>query len=270
MIKLKHKLKNTPLIGDLLVYIYRKWTYVKPNIFDEPSIWISKLLTNNKIIIVQIGSNDGKLGDPLFHLIQKNKNWEVIFVEPVPYLFDRLKSNYGIDSRFKFENVAINDGSKQIFYSVKEEANIHIPNLPNWYNQLNSFDKENILKHLNGVLEPFIEETLINGLTLEDLFKNNKVETLDLLHIDTEGYDWKILSQLDLDRYCPSIILFEYKHLAKSEKNESINFLKPKYSIFKLGGDLICLHNDFIRIEEFRKELRGELITYPNRVDGKL
>ena len=114
---------------------------------------------------------------------------------------------------------------------------------------------------MDGVLEPYIEETEINGLTLDCLLKNNKVEILDLLHIDTEGHDWKILSQLDLERYRPSIILFEYRHLTASEKKESIIFLKPKYTIFKLGGDLICLNTDLIKIEQFRKELQGEEIT---------
>src|SRR5690606_24164700 len=111
---------------------------------------------------------------------------------------------------------AINDGSQQIFYSVKENAKNHIPNLPCWYDQLSSFKKENILKHLNGTLEPFIEETLINGLTLDQLLQNNNVKDISLLHIDTEGYDWKILSQLNLGRFNPSIILFEYKHLSNS------------------------------------------------------
>ena len=259
--RFKNKLKNTPLLGVLLKYIYRKMTYVKPVYFDKPSVWIGQILTSNKLNIVQIGSNDGKHGDPLFELIQKNKNWKVLFVEPVPYLFDRLKSNYGVDSRFTFENTAINDGSKQIFYSVNQKAKIHIPNLPAWYDQLNSFNKENIIKHLDGVLEPYIEETEINGLTLDCLLKNNKVEILDLLHIDTEGHDWKILSQLDLERYRPSIILFEYRHLTASEKKESIIFLKPKYTIFKLGGDLICMNTDLIKIEQFRKELQGEEIT---------
>ena len=27
----------------------------------------------------------------LYHLIQKNKNWKALFVEPVPYLFERLE-----------------------------------------------------------------------------------------------------------------------------------------------------------------------------------
>lgn len=254
MKELKEKLKEIPLLGPSLLFIKRKWFHKKdfldslgiPNCLDSPTVWIGKLLLDNKASLVQIGSNDGVHGDPLFELINKNKNWKVLFVEPVPYLFGKLKNNYGLDSRFVFENVAINDGSQQIFYSVKENAKNHIPNLPSWYDQLSSFNKENIIKHLDGALEPYIEETLINGLTLEQLLQNNKIKNISLLHIDTEGYDWKILSQLDLDLFNPAIILFEHRHLANAEKKEAIDFLKSNYSIARLGGDVICCHKELI------------------------
>jgi FkbM family methyltransferase len=263
--KLKLLLKKLPLVRSSIIplyRIYRKLCYPKYN-FDVPSIWIRKLLSKNDANIVQIGSNDGKYGDPLSKLIKKNTKWKALFVEPVPYLFERLKTNYGSDSRFSFENAAINDGRQQVFYSVKEEAKKHIPNLPIWYDQLGSFDKENLLKHLDGHLEPFIKETLMSGITLKELFQKNNIQHLDLLNIDTEGYDWKILSQLDLDSFNPEIILFEHKHLTKSEKINSINFLKSNYSIFELEGDFICLHND-LESKIILNELKGKRITKIN------
>lgn len=254
MNKLKKKLKKVPLIGPLLLSVKRKWFHENDFLdtlgisrsMDSASLWIDKLLLNNDACIIQIGSNDGKHGDPLFELIKKNKNWNVLFVEPIPYLFEKLQDNYGQDSRFKFENIAINDGSQQIFYSVKKEAKNHLPNLPLWYDQLGSFIRENIINNLGEDIEPFIEETLINGITLERLFQNNQIKDLSLLHIDTEGYDWKILSQIDLTRFNPAIILFEHKHLLNSEKKEAIDFLKSKYSIYRIEEDLICCHKDQI------------------------
>ncbi len=68
------------------------------------------------------------------------------------------------------------------------------------------------------------------------------------MHIDTEGYDWKILSQLDLNRFSPAIILFEHKHLTKSRKKKNqFHFLKANYSIFRLDGDLICFHKELFK-----------------------
>ncbi len=227
--------------------IKQRFTF-EPQTSDLPAeVWIDAVFKNQKIQIVQIGSNDGKSKDPLFDLIQKNTNWQALFVEPVPYLFERLKANYGDDPRFTFEKVAINDGSQQTFYSVKEEAKNHIPDLPVWYDQLNSFDRENIVKHLDGALEPYIVETEIEGITLQKLLSKNQIQQVDLLHIDTEGYDWKILSQLDFKQYQPNVILYEHRHISEEERKASLNFLKRKYRIYNLGGDFICISKTKIK-----------------------
>lgn len=229
--------------------------------FDPPSIWINKIFKKNKIFIVQVGSNDGINGDPLYYLIQKNKNWEALFIEPVPYLFERLKKNYQNQSRFKFENMAINDGSYQTFYSVKDSANMEIPNLPKWYDQLGSFNRENITKHLNGVLEPYIIETRIKGVYLPDILKANKINSIDLIHIDAEGYDWVILSQLDLNLFHPQAILFEHKHLKLKEKQKALEYLvQHNYTVFQLGADFIAikLNNE---IQRRIKNLKGVKIS---------
>jgi FkbM family methyltransferase len=250
--QIKQFIKRIPIVGDLMKSIYKR---LKPN-KNLPTFWINKYLKDSVLNIVQIGSNDGVTGDPIFELVRENKGWKVLFVEPVPYLFDRLKMNYNLDSRFIFENVAINDGTNQVFYSVKEDANKQIANLPSWYDQLGSFKRENIIKHLDGILEPYILETNVRGLTLNQLLTKNNISNLDLLHIDTEGYDYKILSQLDLKKYNPTIILFEHQHLQDSEKKEAVIFLKENYYIFRFGGDFLCIaknklsKSDFVKLEE--------------------
>jgi FkbM family methyltransferase len=225
--------------------------------FDIPSVWIKRILNNDNAFIVQVGSNDGISGDPLYDLIHQNKNWEALFIEPVPYLFEKLIKNYKNQSRFIFENVAINDGSIQTFYSVNNSVKSRIPSLPIWFDQLASFKRENITNHLNGVLEPYIEETLINGATLPSLLHKYKIETIDLLHIDVEGYDWVVLSQLDLINFTPDIILYEHKHLSSDEKNQSLNFLKDyNYTVYKLGSDFIGIRNNSTNAKHIRK-LKG-------------
>lgn len=237
---MKKLIKKIPVIGH-----FAKW--VNFIIFSNPELpahWIDKYIKNSASDIIQIGSNDGITSDPVFHIVMKKTKLKVLLVEPVPYLFEELQKNYGNNKRFKFENAAINNGFKQTFYYVRKEANMKLENLPDWYNQLGSFYKENIIKHLDGILEPFIEEMEIQGLTFNQLFKKNNIENVSLLHIDTEGYDWKILSQLDLKKYKPLIILFEYKHLSESEKQDAIRFLDINYFIFVFNGDYLCIRKD--------------------------
>ena len=126
----------------------------KPFVKDKryPAFWMDQLLGNEAAFLVQIGSNDGKTGDPLFPLLQKNKNWRALFVEPIPETFKKLKSNYPDTKRFRFENVAINEGQKMTFYSVDPAAKKSLPDLPYWFDQLGSFSKEHILSHFDGAL----------------------------------------------------------------------------------------------------------------------
>ena len=225
--------------------------------FDAPAIWIKKILNQNSVFVLQVGSNDGISGDPLYNLIQENKNWQALFIEPVPYLFEKLKKNYNNQSRFIFENVAINDGSIQTFYTVSDSVKNSIPNLPKWYDQLGSFKREHITNHLKGIMEPFIEETLINGATLQSIIDKNGIETIDLFHVDAEGYDWLVLSQLDLIKFTPKIILYEHKHMSIEEKNHSLEFLmNNNYSVYKLGSDFICIKTNSTNFKLLKK-LKG-------------
>lgn len=233
MMKLKRYLKN-------LKNRLTKKEYIKDKRY--PGFWFDKLLVNDSAFIVQIGSNDGKTGDPIHPLLKKNKKWKALFVEPVPYLFEKLKNNYSDQSRFICENVAIDNGEeKLIFYWVDPKAKEALPDLPYWYDQLGSFSKSHILNQLDGKLEPFILSSQLESIDLSTLFQRNKIQNLDILHIDTEGYDWNILSQLDLKKYQPSFILYEYNHLSESDLKKSFEFLENLYIVFKSGIDMLAV-----------------------------
>ncbi|MEL6863364.1 MAG: FkbM family methyltransferase [Bacteroidota bacterium] len=219
----------------------------KPFIKDKryPAYWFDQLLGDRDAYLVQIGSNDGKTGDPLYPLLQKHSNWRGLFVEPVPYSFEKLKANYPDPNRFRFENVAINEGQSLTFYWVDSKAKEALPDLPYWFDQLGSFDKNHILKHFDGALAPFMRSAELEGLSLPQLLSRNEVAHIEVLHIDTEGYDWKILSQLDQERYTPQFILYEYNHLSEAERKASFDFLKEKYVLFNLGIDILALNRSF-------------------------
>nr|WP_321233399.1 FkbM family methyltransferase [uncultured Psychroserpens sp.] len=259
---LKQHIKNLPLIGDYLIKLQRRFNS-KPKIyFDIPSIWFEKLFDEDYVNIVQVGSNDGVTGDPLYNLIIKHNTWTALFIEPVPFLFEKLKQNYNKESRFIFENSAVNkDGDWQIFYSVDEEAKTKIEMLPAWYDQLGSFSKENITKHLNGILEPYIVESKIKGVTLKEVLSKHQIKKIDIMHIDTEGYDWNVLSQLDFNIYNPKAILFEHKHLSKTEELKSIAYLKNNnYLIYRLGADFLCLNKEKFSLQKLSKLKAQEII----------
>lgn len=218
----------------------------KPWLKDKqfPGYWCDTLLGGKSAQVVQIGSNDGKTGDPLFELFQKHRQWNGLFVEPVPYLFQRLKSNYRDAERFRFENAAIGTEEQPLtFYWVDPKARETLPDLPYWYDQLGSFNKNRIAEELDGKLLPFMLSAELESIRLETLLQRHSIQHIDLLHIDTEGYDWNILSQLPIDRIAPTFIMFEYNHLSEADVAAAKAFLAVQYTVFNVGIDLFAVNN---------------------------
>ncbi len=207
--------------------------------------YLTKL--NQPIKFLSVGSNDGFTTDPFVSYICKNGLLDATFIEPVHENFELLKSNYlktlGEVSRLKFYQLAISDFSgSAIFYSVSHTAKEKLGNqIPDWYDQLGSFDRHHITKHLEGILEPFICETECETKTLNDFLAEQDFEKLDVLHIDAEGHDYKVISTLDLLRYHPALILVENKHLSEEENSQLKSMLiASNYKLRQFQSDLMA------------------------------
>ena len=241
MQSIKAHIRRVPLVGDIALLgqalITGRWK-------TDPGFWIRTLLRRRKAQIVVIGANDGQTGDPIAQLIHEKKCWHVLFVEPVPYLFERLKKNYSGSSRFTFVNVAIaSESESKTFYWVDEKAKDDFPSISRFYDQLGSFNRDHILHHLDGVLEPYIITGEVQSIPLNDLLKRSGLTMIDLLQIDTEGYDYIVLSGLDLSTYQPTLILFEHRHLSAEDKQRAIRFLSTNYNtIYQFKKDILAVH----------------------------
>jgi FkbM family methyltransferase len=195
-------------------------------------------------VFVKIGANDGVTSDPCSDILLADSNWKGLLVEPVPYCFDRLRRHFRDSGRFHLERAAIGARTGQAkFYYVDERARREVPNLPEWFDQLGSFDRNHIVKHLDGVLEPFIVESKVDVYSLSDALMRNRIENVHLLHVDAEGYDYEVLKTLDFDKHAPLSIFIEYKHLSSAERTEMVRFLRARgYSVRDCGTDYFALH----------------------------
>jgi FkbM family methyltransferase len=195
-------------------------------------------------IFVKVGANDGITGDPFGDSLLKNSKWTGILIEPVPYCTDKLKKVYSDRQRFIIDQSAIgNISSIKKFYFVSESAKNSLPNLPDWYDQLGSFDRQHIINHLDGILEPFIIEIDVNINTLHNIIKKHQLSHVTLLHIDTEGYDLEVLKSLNFSDLCPSWIMIEHRHLSEIDREEMITLLSSNdYDICDLGGDFFAMY----------------------------
>lgn len=195
-------------------------------------------------VFVKVGANDGITGDPCSDILLAQTQWKGLLIEPVPYCFERLKANFPDSQRFTLEQVAIGaTAGEATFYYVDKEAINDIPDLPVWYDQIGSFDKKHILKHLDGMLEPYITECSIEVYTLSGILKKNRIQDVHLLHIDAEGYDYDVLKSLDLVDHAPLIIFFEHTHLSDAQKTEMIGLLrKHRYCVRDCGTDYLAIN----------------------------
>ncbi len=57
-------------------------------------------------------------------------------------------------------------------------------------------------------------------MTLNVLLAKHGIKEIDLLQIDAEGFDWKVLQTLDVERMKPTIIQLEYGHLPRQALTE--------------------------------------------------
>lgn len=160
-------------------------------------------------VVVQVGSNDGVQEDPIAKLINANADWQVLFIEPLPHLFKRLKADYSGSQNYCFENVAVSERKETIIlYYVSDEFKKSRKDAPFWYDQLGSFEE----------FEPFIVSEKVCCERFQDIVKRNGIDKIDLLHIDTEGYDYEVLRQGDLKTTPPRVILYEHKHLSRIDQ----------------------------------------------------
>jgi FkbM family methyltransferase len=225
-----------PVFHDLPKAVRRIKRFFRP--YADPTFSdLVSLVDQKPAVVVQVGSNDGLHGDPIAGLIRSNPQWQVLFIEPLPHVFQRLLANYCQSPNYRFENVAVSD-KKEVrrLYYVSDEIKKTREDVPYWYDQLGSFYRDHVLKH---GFEDFIVSELIPCEPLRDILVRNCVTKIDLLHIDTEGYDYEVLKQVDLRFNAPRVILYEHAHLSIE------NRLAAKRMLLRAGYRVNFVHDTY-------------------------
>jgi len=195
---------------------------------------------------VKIGASDGITDDPCSDILLANTNWRGLLIEPVPYCFDRLRVNFQDSRRFCLAQIAIGASTgEDSFYYVDAKATQSIPSLPTWVDQLGSFDRNHIMKHLDGMLDPFIVECKVQVCPLSDVLLRNGIQNVHLLHVDAEGHDYEVLKTLDFAKHVPLSIFVEHKHLSEAQKTGMLHLLRTHgYSVRDCGEDYFAVNEE--------------------------
>lgn len=202
--------------------------------------------------VLQIGANDGLVNDPICKLIRKEQ-WEGVLVEPQKLVFDKyLQPLYRTYKKVALLNNAIsttNTSEKLYVISFSAER---------WATGLASFVRASIEgKIADGYVDqciarfnetaPASKDQYINTqdvacISFESLFQMHHFPKLDLLQIDTEGYDFEILKMFPFDKIKPGLISFESERLSAEDLRACEIFLKKHgYNVSPIERDSVAV-----------------------------
>lgn len=197
-----------------------------------------KVIFKNKIKqLIQIGANDGKRFDILNKFIKSNKT-KAILIEPIKKNFEELKVNYQKLNYVKLENLAISVNNEINYLFKVDEKYLkyygdHVPGIT-------SFNKQHLIDH--GIKRNHIIREKVSSSSIKKIIFKYKLKNLDLLYIDTEGYDGKIVLDFLNIRLFNPIIIFEYIHIDNKIFQKVVKkLLISKYKFFPINENLVCL-----------------------------
>jgi len=218
--------------------------YIKNNRIIENTTYlkINKMLNflfNDKKIhcLIQIGANDGLRFDILNQYIKKYKT-KSILVEPIKKSFNDLIVNYKDYNNIIFENVAISVNS-QISHLYKIDHSKEEKYKSEHFKGIMSFDKGHLIKH--GVKKNDIVKEEVKSISINNLIKKHKLNKVDLLFVDAEGYDADIIEDFLKTSLMRPIIIFEYLHVSNKKFKDLVDSLNnKKYFFFSLNENMVC------------------------------
>lgn len=162
--------------------------------------------------------------------------WDILSIEPNPKFAEEhrklghkivecacgVEDKDGIDFELATSKISTGKGTSESFssISIKEELKRYFPDS---YLLLN------------------IEKIKVNLRRLDTILKESGITNIDILTIDTEGWELEVIEGLDLNSYRPNLILIE-----NYSKNSRYNSLITGY-----GYRLVCqLYPNYIYIKK--------------------
>lgn len=145
-----------------------------------------KTKINENPIIFDVGGNKG----------QSVTKYKKIFKNPIIHTFEPIKSQFNIiNEKFKNDkNVKLNNYALGEIIGEKD-FNISAQTGASSFNKINQNSKwiEVRSKEYKTTINKFVSSTKVKIFTLDDYFLNNNIDKIDLLKIDTQGYEDKVL-----------------------------------------------------------------------------
>jgi len=224
---------------------FMRWKPTPASVQEKIANYCSR---NDNIYFVQIGANNGI---DQFTDLREKFNWSGLLLEPQKQVFTELERSIGNGQNIEILNAAI--------ANLSQDRMLHKISFSNsrWATGLASFHEDVIRHHVqNGWIEKcaaeegiklpshvddWFSKERVRCVTFGELVESFNIKKIDILAIDTEGYDFEVIKLIDMSAVKPRIIVFESVHLEKFVYKACVKYLRQNgYALNEDGKDVIA------------------------------
>ncbi len=200
---------------------------------------IIKFFNQNQIksfnLILDIGAHKG---ESISFFLKNFEVKKIISFEPSFLNFEILNKNLiKLNSQFPYSKIILENfgiGEKKEKKNLKQHFESSSSTLNDFNENSEYFKKKNTLLNIKKNIFKEIEVSIIS---LEEYIKEKKIDKIDLIKIDTEGYELEVLKGLKDKLNIVKFLIFEHHYddmLNKGYTFRDVNILLKNYNFKKI------------------------------------
>jgi FkbM family methyltransferase len=195
--------------------------------------------------LLQVGANDGEREDPVAQLIRLGIV-EAILVEPLPQMCEKLHHLHKDNPSVTVVQCAVGPSNGEMpFYYMEDTLGSDLSvysSLDRDYieqqrvNEIKIGERESLVRQIE------IRSSSVAVRTVAELVKERGWKGLDVLVVDAEGFDDKIVGSVLRDGPTVDCIFFEYSNLPFAEFSAITTDMKSAgYKLAQSGKDILAV-----------------------------
>jgi FkbM family methyltransferase len=183
------------------------------------------ILDGTSPFVLQVGAHSGNTSHDMQEQLVRS-GVPALLVEPQPDVFQKLSANYADVPNVQLANVALStEAGTRDMHRIAAYANQFHKAGGVFGSSIASFDPEHPWQYYlrnstpegkNATRDQVLESVPVRCLSFKDLAREQGVDHVDVLAVDTEGFDFEVLKMVVGDAgFTPHLIKYEHKHLPR-------------------------------------------------------